>query len=230
MDRISPLFSAIRMNLSGGTSPNSGCCQRRSASNPVIFPVAISICGWYTRNSSFLSSASRKAFSKVNRSIAEAFISSVKNRKPLCPLPLALYIAASAFLIRVSPSAPCSGNMLTPMLQLTLRECPWTKNPAVITAMSRSAATAAPATSFKPVNTTRNSSPPDPSHGVLFPYPLLKALCNFLQEKVADRVPERVVNDFEAVEVEEQERDSALLPTSTCECLSQSILKKPAIR
>ena len=37
------------MNLSGGTSPKSGCCQRRSASNPVILPVAISICGWYIK-------------------------------------------------------------------------------------------------------------------------------------------------------------------------------------
>ena len=52
MGVIRPLFSAIRMNLSGGTRPNSGCCQRRSASNPVILPVAISICGWYTRKSS----------------------------------------------------------------------------------------------------------------------------------------------------------------------------------
>jgi hypothetical protein len=38
----------------------------------------------------------------------------------------------------------------------------------------------------------------------LFTRRSLKAFCNVLQEKVADRVPERVVDVFEPVEIEEQ--------------------------
>jgi hypothetical protein len=48
----------------------------------------------------------------------------VKNRKLLRPSALALYIAASAFLISVSQSVPCSGKMLMPMLQLIFRDMP----------------------------------------------------------------------------------------------------------
>src|ERR1019366_2141846 len=60
---------------------------------------------------------------------------------------------------------------------------------------------------------------PDTSHRVLFPCPFLEPLCNFLQEKVADRVPEGVVDVFEPVEVEEQKRNFVLSPTSTGERL-----------
>jgi hypothetical protein len=58
-----------------------------------------------------------------------------------------------------------------------------------------------------------------PGHCVLFTRKSLKPFCNFLQDKVADRVPERVVNGFEPVEIEEQKRNFVLLPTSTGECL-----------
>ncbi len=47
-------------------------------------------------------------------------MSSVKNWKVLRPFSLAQYMAASAFLISVSPSIPCSGKILTPMLQVTV--------------------------------------------------------------------------------------------------------------
>ena len=40
---------------------------------------------------------------------------------------------------------------------------------------------------------------------------------------------QRVVDVFEPVEIEEQKRDLFLLPTSTSECLRQSILKKRPI-
>jgi len=43
---INPLSSAMEMNCSGPTSPLFGCCQRISASTPVISPVLRSILGW----------------------------------------------------------------------------------------------------------------------------------------------------------------------------------------
>ena len=43
--RISPVSSAIGMNMSGGTRPRRGCCQRISASTPTTRPVVMSICG-----------------------------------------------------------------------------------------------------------------------------------------------------------------------------------------
>ena len=58
-----------------------------------------------------------------------------------------------------------------------------------------------------------------PGHCVLFTRTSLKSFCNVLQEKVAERVPERVVDDFEPVEIKEQKRNFVLLPTSTGECL-----------
>jgi hypothetical protein len=59
----------------------------------------------------------------------------------------------------------------------------------------------------------------DSGYCVLFTRPFLQPLCDLLQNKVADRVPERVVNGFELVEIEEQQRNFALLPTSTGEGL-----------
>ena len=58
-----------------------------------------------------------------------------------------------------------------------------------------------------------------PSHSVLFAHRSLKAFCNVLQKKVADRMPERVVDVLEPVEIEEQKRNFVLLPASTGECL-----------
>jgi hypothetical protein len=40
-----------------------------------------------------------------------------------------------------------------------------------------------------------------------------------LQKKVAERASERIVDEFESVEIEEQKRNFVLLPTSTGECL-----------
>ncbi|MOA05295.1 hypothetical protein D3C78_1248880 [compost metagenome] len=44
--RISPLSSAMGMNLSGGTWPSTGLCQRISASQPLSRPLCRSYCGW----------------------------------------------------------------------------------------------------------------------------------------------------------------------------------------
>ncbi len=45
MATIRPVSSATGMN-SPGNSPPSGCCQRTSASKPVIRPVSRSTIGW----------------------------------------------------------------------------------------------------------------------------------------------------------------------------------------
>ena len=42
---IMPILSAVLMNSSGGTWPSCGCCQRDSASTPIILPVATSTWG-----------------------------------------------------------------------------------------------------------------------------------------------------------------------------------------
>jgi hypothetical protein len=47
--------------------------------------------------------------------------------------------------------------------------------------------------------------------------PSLKPFCNVLQKKVAARVPEQVVNDFEPVEIKEQNRNFVFSPTSAGE-------------
>ena len=43
---ISPVFSAIGINLTGLTRPLSGWFQRSRASSPTILPEEESICGW----------------------------------------------------------------------------------------------------------------------------------------------------------------------------------------
>ena len=85
--------------------------------------------------------------------------------------------------------------------------------------MSRSAATAASARLLYRSQHNKEFVSAYPGHGVLFTSPFLQAFCDLLQNKVADRVPERVVNGFEPVEIEEQKRNFVLLPTSTGECL-----------
>jgi hypothetical protein len=65
----------------------------------------------------------------------------------------------------------------------------------------------------------------EPDHGVLFTRETLKSFRSVLQEKVADRVPEGVVDDFETVEIEEQKRNFVIVTTSMGERLCQSILK-----
>src|SRR5579864_1231232 len=65
--------------------------------------------------------------------------------------------------------------------------------------------------------------------GVLVTCPCLKSFGNFLQEEVASRVPQRIVDVLELVEVEEQKCDFLLLPTSASQCLRQPILKKGSI-
>jgi hypothetical protein len=44
--RISPLSSATGRNASGESKPRLGCCQRISASAPLIRPLARSTIGW----------------------------------------------------------------------------------------------------------------------------------------------------------------------------------------
>jgi hypothetical protein len=53
----------------------------------------------------------------------------------------------------------------------------------------------------------------------LFTRPFHQPFCDLLQNKVANRVPERVVNGFEPIEIEEQKRNFVLSPTSTGERL-----------
>jgi hypothetical protein len=50
---------------------------------------------------------------------------------------------------------------------------------------------------------------------VLFTRTPLKPFCNVLQKEVTDRMPERVIDDFEAVEIKEQKCNSVLLSTSS---------------
>ena len=46
---IKPVLSAIGMNWFGEIRPSLGRCHLSKASNPRIFPVRESNCGWYTR-------------------------------------------------------------------------------------------------------------------------------------------------------------------------------------
>ena len=45
MSTMAPLASAAGMNSAGGNRPRSGCCQRTSASTPVILPVVTEAMG-----------------------------------------------------------------------------------------------------------------------------------------------------------------------------------------
>ena len=112
------------------------------------------------RMSDSRSSASCRLLSMFIRSMTWALISSVKNRALPRPLSLAEYMATSAFRIRVSPSSPCAGNMLIPMLQPTLTDRPWTMKLAFSASITRFAAIAASSESCRLLSRRRNSSPP----------------------------------------------------------------------
>jgi hypothetical protein len=79
------------------------------------------------------------------------------------------------------------------------------------------AASAASDVSLRCVNMIRYSSPP--RRAMVFAGPSAKPLCNILQEEVADRMSQRVVDIFEPVEVEKQKRDLIILPTGACQRL-----------
>src|SRR5579863_119803 len=54
---------------------------------------------------------------------------------------------------------------------------------------------------------------------VLITRPSFESFCNLLQKKVAERVPERVVDVFEAIEIEEQKRNLVFLTASASQGL-----------
>src|ERR1700676_4107684 len=58
-----------------------------------------------------------------------------------------------------------------------------------------------------------------PGYGVPFTGTAFEPFCNVLQKEVSHRMPERVVDYFEAVEINEQKSDFVLLPTSSGECI-----------
>ena len=91
--------------------------------------------------------------------MACAVISSEKKLKVLRPRFFEANIAASAFLISVSASAPCSGKMLIPILHVTLSELPFRLNGGLSSRATRSATSAA--SSCEPIGprAIRNSSP-----------------------------------------------------------------------
>ena len=75
----------------------------------------------------------------------------------------------------------------------------------------------------------RNSSPPNRATVSCSRAHSLQAFGNVLQDQVAERVSERVVDVFEAVEIEEQKRNFVILAAGAGQCLGQSILQKSPI-
>ena len=62
-----PVCSAMGMNSTGDTRPNTGCRQRTSASTPVTHPSDMRVLGWNIRNNDPPSSASGRSAPSVRR-------------------------------------------------------------------------------------------------------------------------------------------------------------------
>jgi hypothetical protein len=65
---------------------------------------------------------------------------------------------------------------------------------------------------------------------ILFSRASLDPLSNILQQQIAYRVTEGIVNEFESVEIEGQKRNFNAFATGTSQCFQEPILEQSSIR
>ena len=156
----------------------------------------------------------------VDRPSAWVCMSSVKMRKLLRPPSFAQYMAASAFLISVAPSAPCSGNMLMPRLQLILTLRPSNgevPRQRLHNALRRAARRVRVlyAAQYDDELIAANTR-----HRVLFPRATLQPFGHALQQQVAELMAQRIVMDLESVQIQKQHRNPLLWRRAPASALS----------
>ena len=122
MSSIRPALSASGMKTEGGTSPHAGWRQRASASKPISCRVSPATTGWYARRNWPRATASRRAVTRLRRSLASCCAPAEGSRTWLRPARLARWRASSALRSRLCRSMPCSGACARPMLAVTVNE------------------------------------------------------------------------------------------------------------
>src|ERR1039458_4208178 len=138
-------------------------------------------------------------------------------------------MARSAFLSRVSLSAPWSGNRLTPMLQVRLSTWPWTWNSPRSTRLNRSTAAAAREVGPGLINANINSSPPAFATVSWARVCLHKRSPTCFSSKMPTRVPRGVINVFEVTRMEPQYGHPFLAAASIGQRLGQPVFEKHPI-
>ena len=201
-----PLDSASAMKRSGARRPRVGCCQRISASTPVIRSVSSSTSGWYSSNSSSRSSARPSSLPSSMRSTSCARMTGSKRATRPLPASLAAYIARSALPRTSSAVASGPGHSRPRLADETIWRPSRTSGGSSARRM-RSATCAASSGPERSSSRTANSSPPSRAAVSWARRQVASRLRGRAQQLVADRVAEAVVDRLEVVEIDEDHRE-----------------------
>src|SRR6218665_50745 len=215
--RISPVCSASGMKSAGPIMPRCGGRQRTRVSAP-IRRAWWSTTGWYYTSSSARARPWRRSASRLERALTAACMSGSKKRWVLRPAALAWYSARSARLSSSSTDRRCSPNSVTPMLSVLKCWPPssakgWFRLASSLSATISACAVAVRRSGARASSMTTNSSPPKRAT-----VSAARTLATrrggageegggeLRQQLVAHVVAQGVVEVFEVVQVDEQQR------------------------
>ena len=214
------------MKRSGAKRPRVGCCQRISASTPVIRSVSSSTSGWYSRNSSSRSSAEPSSAAELDaldelrahrrleaRHAALARVLGGIHRDVGVPEHVvrgdvgtgALHAEAR----RRDDLAPVRGRPATRARGAGARRCPTPRRG-----------------SRGPRAGSANSSPPSRAAVSWARRQRRQSLGGRAQQLVANRVAEAVIDRLEVVEIDEDHRELAVVAPAARERQRQAILEQ----
>ena len=208
---MSPVSSATGMKSEGAIQPRSGCSQRSSASNPAIRPVR-------ARRSAGNGPGTRAARSPAaGRSPASTarrrWCASPGRRPRAAPCPTPWPDTSPCRRRGAGPRAARgrSSPARSRCSPVAKTSCPPRLNGAFRSSRTRSANSIASLMSPDVVGEDRELVAPEPGERVAPAQSLLEPPADRDQELVAGGVPQAVVDDLEAVEVEEQHGEMVVL-------------------
>ena len=172
----------------------------------------------------------RRSLSIVRWATAAAVHRSAKTRTSLLPFSFAAYIAASAFLISVSPSSPSSGNSVTADAAARAH-CLW---PSMMNAASSLLESARPLPLASPRLTTsrsrmRNSSPPTRATVSCFAQ-AFRSPPRSPSASGPRRVAQRVIDVLESVQIQKQHRQLLVLSSRSGQRILQPVHEERSVR
>ena len=144
-----------------------------------------------------------------------------RNSTTLFSVPLALYIAVSAFLKRISAVSPSAGYMAIPILTLIERTIPLNSQASAIRLTIFSARRVTSASCLTSNNRHTNSSPPQRLTVSSSRMKDCQTVCHHEQHLVSQIMTIRVVNALEFVDVNKQDGESPTVPF----CLDQPLVE-----
>ncbi len=200
-----------RDELVGQQQSRVGWRQRISASTPETLFVMKSIFGWKKTSISLRSSACRRPASSERRSWDSTLGSAAYRQKRLRPCSLARYIAMSAFEMSVCASAPVAGECADadayrqPQLLAVHHHARREGAQHLVGNLGQFVRV------VEVLDEQHELVTSQARHEVARPHRCRKASRGLLEHAVSERMAKRVVHILEAVEVQEEEREAAVM-------------------